>query len=169
MNQENFKALVAEVLRESADLLVSKGEEYSNSEDRLANFKRGAAHTGVSPLTVLFIFMSKHYDAFSTYVRKEQQGLPQSLSEPIEGRLNDLINYCLLARALIAESVKESEAPPKPNKLTVYAGIHVSEKGEMSYVYSCPECGVMTALLNNPIVGSAIRCRSCDSIFYTGN
>lgn len=107
MNQSDFKQVVGETLVRTADLLVSKGEEYAGSADRLANFKRGAQLTGCTPLQVLFVYMSKHYDALATYVRKEASGEGQQLSEPIEGRLDDLINYCLLAQAIIAEGGRE--------------------------------------------------------------
>jgi len=85
------------------NLLLVKGGEYAGSEDRLANFKRGASLTGVKPLTVLFIYLAKHYDAVSTYVRDMQTGCTRPRSESIEGRLDDLINYCLLAKAIIRE------------------------------------------------------------------
>lgn len=106
MNQQDFKTLVEATLERTADLLVSKGEEYAGSADRLANFKRGAALTGCTPLQVLFVYASKHYDAIATYIRKDADGLQQQLSEPIEGRVDDLINYCLLMQALIADSAE---------------------------------------------------------------
>jgi hypothetical protein len=84
-------------------LLLLKGGEYAGSDDRLANFKRGAMNSGVTPLQVLHIYLSKHYDAFSTFVKDTAAGNLRELSEPIEGRLDDLINYCLLAKALIKE------------------------------------------------------------------
>lgn len=104
MKQADFEALVERIRKETTELLVTKGREYAGDADRLANFKRGAALTGVDPLTVLFIYMSKHYDALATYIRDNQAGdtMPV-LSEPITGRAADLINYCVLAWALIEE------------------------------------------------------------------
>ena len=104
MTHDDFKKLFAETVTSCEALLKVKGGEYAGDEDRLANFKRGAAHVGVKPLTVLFIYLSKHYDALATYVRLSEQGAAMELSEPIEGRLQDLINYCILARAVIEES-----------------------------------------------------------------
>lgn len=110
MEQEAFTQLVRETVQSTASLLVVKGEEYAGSADRLANFKRGAALTGATPLQVAFIYASKHYDALATYVRKNAADVQQQLSEPIEGRLDDLINYCILMKAIIAEqSWKEAE------------------------------------------------------------
>lgn len=103
MNQDDFHKLVSATVQETARLLISKGEEYAGSEDRLANFKRGAELTGTSPLQVALIYMSKHYDSIATFIRKDAAGYEQILSEPIEGRLDDLINYCYLIKALIVE------------------------------------------------------------------
>lgn len=107
MNQEQLNTLVAETIKTSAALLMSKGHEYAGPDDRLGNFKRGARLTGCTPLQVAFIYASKHYDAISTYITKDAQGYEQKLSEPIGGRLDDLINYCILLKAIIQENKDE--------------------------------------------------------------
>lgn len=110
MNQLEFTQLCVETQKSTSQLLISKGEEYAGSEDRLANFKRGAQLTGATPLQVAFIYASKHYDALATYVRKTGQGITDMpLSEPIGGRLDDLINYCILMKAIIAEASSASK------------------------------------------------------------
>lgn len=103
MNQEDFANQVNAIMASCHQLLVVKGGEYAGSEDRLANFKRGAALTGCTPLQCLFVYMSKHYDAVATYIRDEAVGKVRPRSEPILGRLDDLINYAILAQALIVE------------------------------------------------------------------
>ena len=112
MNQTEFKKLVDQTVQDTAAILISKGEEYAGSQDRLANFKRGSNLTGVTSLQCCFIYMSKHYDSLSTYVKKDAAGFKQILSEPIEGRLDDLINYCMLMKALIAESSESKTIDP---------------------------------------------------------
>lgn len=104
MNQTDFDALVRDTIASTASLLVLKGGEYAGSEDRLANFKRGAALTGTTPLQVAFIYASKHYDALATFVRDDAAGIGRQRSEPIYGRLDDLINYCILMKALVQEN-----------------------------------------------------------------
>jgi hypothetical protein len=91
MKQADFEDLVERIRKETTELLVVKGREYAGDADRLANFKRGAV-------------LTKHYDALATYIRDNQAGdtMPV-LSEPITGRVADLINYCVLAWALIEE------------------------------------------------------------------
>lgn len=106
MNRTKFDQLVQETIESTAKLLIQKGAEYAGDEDRLSNFKRGAAHIGVTPLQVALIYTSKHFDAIATYIRNDARGATQILSEPIEGRLDDLINYALLLKALIAEEKK---------------------------------------------------------------
>ena len=105
MKQSEFKALVDKTVRDTSAILAAKGEEYAGSTDRLANFKRGAQLTGATALQVAFIYASKHYDSIATYVKKDAQGFEQKLSEPIEGRFDDLINYCLLMKAIVCEAI----------------------------------------------------------------
>lgn len=107
MNQERFTKLVDNTVAELRRLLVAKGGEYAGSEDRLANFKRGAGLTGATPLQVALIYLSKHYDAVATYVRDDAAGVTRDRSEPIDGRLDDLMNYCLLTKALVEERTEE--------------------------------------------------------------
>lgn len=100
MNLEDFNCVVLETTEAINKLLVVKGGEYANSGDRLANFKRGASLTGCTPLQVAFIYASKHYDGIASYVKDPTR----PSSEPIEGRFDDLINYCILMKAIIKES-----------------------------------------------------------------
>ena len=104
MNQVEFTELFNETIDRITSLLVVKGGEYAGSDDRLANFKRGAALTGCTPAQCLFIYMSKHYDAVATYIRDEAAGVTRTRSEPIEGRVDDLINYGILLKALLKET-----------------------------------------------------------------
>lgn len=105
MNQLEFDVVLQETIDSIKKLLSVKGGEYAGSTDRLANFKRGASLTGATPLQCLFIYLSKHYDAIATFVRDDATGVNRERSEPIDGRLDDIINYCLLAKALIRENV----------------------------------------------------------------
>jgi hypothetical protein len=107
MNNTDFNKLVEETISETARLLLIKGGEYAGSEDRLANFKRGGQLAGVTSLQTAFIYASKHYDALATFIRDNAGGKVRPRSEPIEGRLDDLINYCILIKGLVRELPKE--------------------------------------------------------------
>lgn len=109
MNGKDFNALVSATFSAAEGLLVVKGGEYAGSEDRLANFKRGAALTGATPLQVAFIYASKHYDGIASFVRTAAEGTARPSSEPIEGRFDDLINYCILMKALVMETSIQRE------------------------------------------------------------
>lgn len=104
MNQQEFSALVEQTVRDTSAILIAKGQEYAGSADRLANFKRGSNLTGATALQVAFVYASKHYDSIATFVRNDAAGNKQLLSEPIAGRFDDLINYCILMKALIVEA-----------------------------------------------------------------
>lgn len=112
MNQVDFDIVVAQTVENIKKLLVVKGGEYAGSEDRLANFKRGAQLTGVTPAQVAFIYASKHYDAIATFIRDKAAGIQRPRSEPMGERFDDLINYCILMKALLKE---QSPAGSKAN------------------------------------------------------
>lgn len=109
MNQKDFDKIIGETINSIGELLKVKGGEYSSADDRLSNFKRGSALTGCTPLQVAFIYASKHFDGIASYVRDPNR----PSSEPIEGRFDDLINYCILMKALVRE-VRMPEAPKHP-------------------------------------------------------
>lgn len=123
MNQQEFDKVVKETWENIQTLLEVKGGEYAGTEDRLGNFKRGASLTGAHSLQVLFIYLSKHYDAFATYVRDTASGESRPRSESITGRLDDIINYCILAKALVRELENEVEAN-KRDKDRIHIDIH---------------------------------------------
>lgn len=128
MNTPELNSLVQSTFTEINRLLVVKGGEYANSEDRLANFKRGATLTGCTPLQVLFIYMSKHYDAVASFVQTSAAGQVRPSSEPVAGRLDDLINYCILAKGLIQEMPVASK-PTNP-----YVGVEAARNSPL-----CPD------------------------------
>ncbi len=77
-------------------LSKTKGVEYANSdEDANMNFKRIGEQVGIDPRQVLWIYASKHYDAISSYLRTGEIH-----SEPIDGRIHDLILYLFILLSL---------------------------------------------------------------------
>jgi ribosomal protein L29 len=116
MNRDELNKLVNKTWERLHHLRNTKGVEYAGNEDVLKNFKRGAELAGLTPLQVAMIFASKHYDSISTYVRghalfaMHMTENPPRMSESIEGRLDDLINYMLLIQGLIAEDQEATAA-----------------------------------------------------------
>ena len=83
------------------EIMAVKGREYTiNDRDKLKNFKHIAERVKLRPLQVAMVYLLKHVDSLTNYVN---EGV-ESSNEPIEGRLMDIRNYCLLIGALIKES-----------------------------------------------------------------
>lgn len=121
MRQEEFEVVVKETMDNIAKLLRVKGGEYAGSDDRLANFKRGQLRTGAHPMQVLWIYLSKHIDSVETFIKDTAANIKRERSEPIDGRLDDIINYCLLMKALVKE-VENEKVNPVP-------GMHEADIG----------------------------------------
>lgn len=138
MNQKEFDEVVNTTIQDIQKLLTVKGGEYAGSEDRLGNFKRGGELTGANPLQVLFIYLSKHYDAFATYVRDQAIGKDRPRSESITGRLDDIINYCILAKAL----VRELEQSKQPAQIVKQSVVKIRKIADMGKIYQSNVHGV---------------------------
>ena len=98
---ELYDLIQKEILPPCLEIMKSKGEAYSGKEDKLGNFKRCAKLADVSTEKAWFIYFVKHFDALSAYIRGEY-----SDSEPIKGRILDLVNYLFLLTAILKEQDK---------------------------------------------------------------
>lgn len=102
MNSNRFGYLIDETFATVKSLTHSKGIEYTdNSKDRLENFKGEGKNLNVSPLVIWSVYASKHFRAIQSYIRL---GGKIVSNEPIEGRIDDLILYLLLLKALIEDT-----------------------------------------------------------------
>jgi hypothetical protein len=97
--EEFFRQSFEDLLR----LRRLKSGEYSEESDALSNFRRNAKDLGVEMETVWRVYAHKHWDALSLYLRDVQQGTTRERSEPIEGRIDDLLVYLLLLKAILRE------------------------------------------------------------------
>jgi hypothetical protein len=102
-SNERWKALVERTFAKVNSLADTKGSEYSGNTDRLRNFRLAAAALDINAETVWRVYAGKHWDAITTYVKDLEQGISRTRSEPIAGRVNDLIVYSLLLLAMIEE------------------------------------------------------------------
>ena len=86
------------------ELMRVKGKEYTVSdEDKLKNFKSIGDRLKCKPEFVAMVYLLKHMDSVRNFV---MDGVEAS-DEPIEGRLRDIRNYCLLIGALIKENKEQ--------------------------------------------------------------
>ena len=100
INAADFESrYLQSTLERLIELTRSKGREYANSDDQLANFKRLAKRLGLSPAQVCMVYLTKHLDSVDSWVRNPAQ----DLSEPIEGRIDDAILYLILLKAIASE------------------------------------------------------------------
>jgi hypothetical protein len=95
--------LLGETFAEIRKLGERKGGEYAGDGDRLANFRRNALALGVSMEMVWAVYAAKHWDAIQQFVKDTQAGKTRVRSEPIEGRVDDLLTYLLLFKAILKE------------------------------------------------------------------
>ena len=103
MKQPEFDALLASTFNELSTLTKTKGQEYANSSDQLANFHRLASMLGLAPSVILLVYLQKHLDSIFQYVKSISSGVTPIESEPIQGRIDDAILYLILLKALLSE------------------------------------------------------------------
>lgn len=111
MNIVEFRALLTKTYNSLVDLTGTKGQEYAGSRDQLANFKRLSEQLKMRPEAVLWVYLTKHLDSLSSYIRGLNRPTKPTLSEPIEGRIDDAILYLCLLKALVAEREGGNSTP----------------------------------------------------------
>lgn len=82
-------------------ILRQEGQkEYAHEDtNALANFERVASLTGISKEQVLLVYLQKHIDGISAYVKGHK-----SQRESISGRINDAIVYLCLLKCMVIEN-----------------------------------------------------------------
>ena len=113
MNHNDFEKEIKEVFDKCIEVLIQKGREYQNTQkdgtNVFANFERGASDLGLSREDILWVFFSKHKDSINKFLRDLKtkaisiSEIEENLSEPINGRIIDAINYLLLLNSMINE------------------------------------------------------------------
>ncbi len=118
-----YDDLVAETVIKLKQLSALKGGEYAGDEDRLANFRRNGEILGLPMETVWATYYNKHHDAVMQYCKDLVHGKKRERLEPLAGRLDDMIVYCILFKAMLAERDAErvthaqgSDHPAPPGK-----------------------------------------------------
>lgn len=101
---ERFMQLQARTVESITQLSALKGGEYSGDDDRLANFRRNAAALGVNPETIWAVYAAKHWDAIMQYIKDLNELKSRKRIESLSGRVDDLIVYLLLFKAMLEES-----------------------------------------------------------------
>lgn len=103
MKHKNFKKLLDATIKEIHNLSTLKGGEYAGDVDRLANFRRNAVALGLPMETVWGVYAAKHWDAVQQYIKDLNTGKKRKRLEPISGRVDDLLVYLILFKAICSE------------------------------------------------------------------
>jgi len=106
VDRTTFTKFLEEHVEKIVEIDNTKGVEYSGNEDVLSDFKEVAAAVGVTPEQALLTYMTKHWRAINSYA---QTGAVRS--EPIQGRIHDLILYGLLFIAMVEEKGEPGDQP----------------------------------------------------------
>ncbi len=101
---DRYNALIKSVVEELQKLGKLKGGEYAGDFDRLANFRRNGENLGLPMESVWAVYAGKHWDAINQFIKDERNGVQRTRLEPIDGRVHDLMVYCLLFLAMRDEA-----------------------------------------------------------------
>jgi hypothetical protein len=105
MHPIEFQRIFDETVAAVAGLASVKSGEYASNADldRLGNFKDAGKRQKLIPEKVLMVYLDKHFAAISNFVEDLTVKRARERSEPIDGRVNDLVLYAILLKCLIAE------------------------------------------------------------------
>lgn len=103
-SNERWATLLDATFAEIRSLGAKKGGEYSGDDDRLLNFRRNGAALGLPMETVWAVYAAKHWDAIQQFIKDQRNGKERERLEPIAGRVDDLLVYLLLFKAMLEES-----------------------------------------------------------------
>lgn len=90
MNNERFEALVREIREKSLDTLLKKNANYGN-EDRLHNFRAGAAIVGGTPAQAALGYMAKHLASLVDKVNANDFHDREDFLEKVQDSINYLV------------------------------------------------------------------------------
>lgn len=108
MNFQERADYIKPILDGAQKVMVDKGKEYARDSDANANFKRIAAWFGDKPIRITpeivgMIYLLKHLDSIVFYADRLADGEVPQMTEPIDGRVQDAVNYALIEGSLLRE------------------------------------------------------------------
>lgn len=99
----DFELIIEATITSMRALAHVKGGEYAGDLDRLANFRRNGERLGLPMEVIWTVYFGKHYDSISQYIQDLHKGTARARAEPLSGRVDDMIVYLLLFKAMLAE------------------------------------------------------------------
>ena len=98
--RDRIRTIIIETCNAVSKLNETKGYEYSGDEDALENFRRNGFNVNLEPEVIWSVYAAKHWDAIMQWVQDILRNNNRVYSEPITGRIDDLITYLILLKAL---------------------------------------------------------------------
>ena len=96
--RQDFNKILDTLFAQVKDMNLKKGNDYAGNEDVLRNFKENAERIGITKEVVWAVYFNKHYDALMTFIKDGELK-----SEPVEGRVLDMIVYLCLFYGMLCE------------------------------------------------------------------
>lgn len=91
MNDKRFTALVEEIRKASIDTLLKKNAGYATNDDRLHNFRVGAAMIGGTPAQAALGYMAKHLASLVDRVQANDFHDREDFLEKVQDSINYLV------------------------------------------------------------------------------
>jgi hypothetical protein len=107
MTSEEFKQFRDDFLEKTIDLSDIKRIEYTvgnQDDDVFTNFREVGKRLNLPPVDVLGVYLFKHIDSLTSFFKHGK-----TFSEPLESRISDIVNYCILLLGLIDDE-REGES-----------------------------------------------------------
>ena len=101
MNMTKIKDYAEGVFEECLEILESKSKDYATEQDPLFNF-RGSVFAGVEPERALLVRVLDKMQRIRNFLDK---GELATKGEGVNDSIYDIINYMVLLKALIADSI----------------------------------------------------------------
>ncbi|MDR3427797.1 hypothetical protein [Silvimonas sp.] len=102
-SHDAYKNLLDQTVTEIVRLSKLKGGEYAGDTDRLANFRRNGEQLDLPMEKCWAVYYNKHHDAVMQYIRDLSTGKGRQRLEPLGGRIDDMIVYLILFKAMLVE------------------------------------------------------------------
>lgn len=99
MTNEDFAVEIDKSAARSKSLLIKKGIEYSQDDDRLGQFYRAGVAQGISPTQALMGMAMKHVTSLADMVKNPSAYPLKKFDE----KITDLRNYTILLDALLRD------------------------------------------------------------------
>lgn len=111
MRPDEFRKILKKSVEQIQNLSTLKGGEYAGDTDRLANFRRNGIALGLPMEVIWAVYAGKHWDAIQQYIKDLTIGRQRERLESIEGRIDDLIVYLILFKAIYQERTQPPQEP----------------------------------------------------------